>query len=82
MNMYFILKRENLTVVSGDGNLCLFWCLVIFNKYQDMKAVGEYSRGKWVKANGPSEGGVSAKQLDRFEAMFGDVIAMYTKQTV
>ena len=77
MNVWFYFKREDLTVVSGEDNLCMFRCLAVFNESRDMEAEVEKSRARWVKANGPIVRGISMAHLDRFEAMFGVGVAMY-----
>ena len=77
MNVWFYFKREDLTVVSGEDNLCMFRCLAVFNESRDMEAEVEKSRARWVKANGPIVRGISVAHLDRFEAMFGVGVAIY-----
>ena len=73
--IYF--KHEDLMVVSGEDNLCMFRCLAVFNGSIDLEAGVEQSRARWVKTNGPIGRGISVAHLDRFESMFGVGVAMH-----
>ena len=75
-------QHDDVTVVSGEGDLCLFRCLAIFTKEKDPEAAVEQTSRRWIEVTERSlQGGISVGELNRFETMLGVGIALFTRQS-